>query len=229
MVAVRDEIDRLPDLFSNLEGQVDGVVALDDGSTDSSGRFLEEHPMVIAFRSIPPGAQGEIEDARNHATLREMAWGEGADWLLGIDADERVEHGFRERAEAEIDRAEASGHIAIWLPFKELWTRDQFRVDGVWGEKRKATLFKADPTAHFEPRRLHSIWAPWPPPNGEYPISDLRLYHLKMIDPAARQARADLYNRLDPDHTYQAIGYDYLVDDEGIELQSIEPGRGFVP
>jgi len=49
-----------------------------------------------------------------------------------------------------------------------------------------------------------------------------------MIDPEGRRARADLYNRLDPDRKFQAIGYDYLLDEEGIELQPIEPGRDFV-
>jgi glycosyltransferase involved in cell wall biosynthesis len=230
LVPIRDEMRFLPDLFENLSGQVDGVIAVDDGSTDGSRKFLESHPLVVELRTLPPGAQDEMEDGQNHLTLLDAAWKHGADWFLGIDADERLERDFRRRAETEIDRAEEVGAIALWLPFRELWgSRDRVRMDGVWAKKRKASLFKADPSSHFEKRRLHSIWAPWPPPNGEYPTADLRLYHLRMIREEDRQARANLYRRLDPDREWQEIGYDYLVDEEGIRLEPIEAGRNFLP
>jgi SAM-dependent methyltransferase len=230
LLPVRDEMRFLPDLFANLEGQVDGVIALDDGSTDGSGEFLAKQPLVVELLTVAPGEQEELEENKNQRALLEAAWRHEADWLLAIDADERLERDWRRRAEAEIDRAEAEGHPALWMPFRELWgSRDQVRVDGVWGEKRKASLFKADPDARFQHRRLHSIWAPWPPPNGEYPTADLRLYHLRMISESDRRARMERYKRLDPEREWQEIGYDYLLDEEGIELEPVEPGRDFVP
>jgi SAM-dependent methyltransferase len=230
LVPIRDEMRHLPGLFANLEGKVDGVVALDDGSSDGSREFLESQSLVVALKTLPPGAQEEMEDGQNHLTLMEAAWPHGADWFLGIDADERLENGFRARVEGEIDKAEAAEDIALWVPFRELWgSPEQVRTDGVWGQKRKPCLFKADPTARYDKQRVHSVWAPWPPPKGDYPTADLRLYHLRMIRPEDRQARADLYNRLDPDRAFQAIGYDYLVDEEGIVLEPIEPGRGYSP
>jgi hypothetical protein len=220
----------LPGLFENLTGQVDGVIALDDQSKDESRAFVESQPLLLELLTVAPGTQEEMEDGRNHLTLVEAAWRHRPDWLLGIDADERVERDFRRRADREIARAEAGGQIALWVPFRELWDApDRMRVDGIWGEKRKACLFKADPGHSFDERRLHSIWAPWPPPDGEYPTADLRLYHLRMIEAEDRRARAERYRRLDPERAFQEIGYDYLVDEAGLELAPIEAGRDYLP
>lgn len=220
----------LPGLFENLTGQVDGVIALDDQSTDESRAFVEAQPLLLDLLSVEAGAQGELEDGRNHVALVEAALPHRPEWLFGIDADERVERDFRRRAEGEITRAERAGHAALWVPFRELWdAADQVRADGIWGQKRKACLFRAAPGLSFDERRLHSIWAPWPPANGEYPTADLRLYHLRMIEAADREARVERYRRLDPDRKLQEIGYDYLVDEEGIQLTPVEPGREYRP
>ena len=69
----------------------------------------------------------------------------------------------------EIARATAA---AFWVPFRELWdSPDQVRLDGIWGAKRKACLFRSDPRHRFDERRLHGIWASWPPADGEYPTA----------------------------------------------------------
>lgn len=221
----------LPGLFENLAGQVDGVVALDDQSRDGSRAFVEGQPLLVELLTVAPGAQDELEDGRNHRALTEAAWRHDGDWLLGIDADERVERDFRRRADAEIDAAEERGDAALWVPFRELWDApDRMRVDGIWGAKRKACLFKADPGHRFDDRRVHAIWAPWPPPVGrDYREADLRLYHLRMIDADDRRARVERYRRIDPDSVWQEIGYDYLLDEKGIELRRLEPGRAYGP
>ncbi len=50
-----------------------------------------------------------------------------------------------------------------------------------------------------------------------------------MITPERRQARAALYNHLDPDRRMQRIGYDYLADDRGAEFERIAPDRAYLP
>lgn len=59
--------------------------------------------------------------------------------------------------------------------------------------------------------------------------SGLNLYHLKMIDPARRSARRDPYSFLDPHRRDQAIGYDYLADATGVQLEPIPPDRRYHP
>ena len=59
--------------------------------------------------------------------------------------------------------------------------------------------------------------------------TDFNLYHLKMITPERRRARAALYNHLDPERQAQPIGYDYLTDDDGLKLKRIGAGREYHP
>ena len=59
--------------------------------------------------------------------------------------------------------------------------------------------------------------------------ADLRLYHLRMIDPADRMPRVERYRRLDPDHRLQEIGYEYMLDNSGLEICPVEPGREYEP
>jgi hypothetical protein len=230
LVAFRDEMRFLPGLVENLTPHVDGIVALDDQSQDDSAAFMASQPLVLEVLSIPPGAQDELEDGLNHRALTEAAWRHGPDWLLGIDADERVECSFRARAEREIDRAERLGHRALWVPFRELWDDPStYRVDGVWGEKRKACLFKASRDHVFDDKRVHAIWASMPVPADDWPQADLELYHLRMLHAEDRASRHARYGRIDPDHVWQPIGYDYLLDDHALELRRITPGREFFP
>ena len=116
----------------------------------------------------------------------------------------------------------------MWVDFKELWDPAHYRSDDIWGRKRKACLFRSTREHVFDDRRLHAFWASVPQPEGGWPLAEARIYHLRMIDPADRVARAQRYERLDPDHVWQTIGYDYLLDDSGLELTAVEPDRGYL-
>ena len=230
LVAFRDESRYLPGLLENLEPLVDGLIGLDDGSSDDSADIVRSHPLTLHVLNLPRGAQGELMDGRNHRRLTEAAWAFKADWLYGIDADERLERSFRERAEEEIRRAEWRGWDGIWVHVRELWgAPDVWRADGIWGQKRKATLFRSDPGHVFDERRVHAMWPSYPPRRGDWPQGDLILYHLRMIKADDRAHRVAKFKRIDPDHEWQPMGYDYLLDEEGIELRGLEPGRDYVP
>lgn len=223
---VRDEIDELPGFVANVAPHVDGIVALDDGSLDATGEWLEARPEVLEVLRVP---RGPLDEARNHRLLVAAAVRHGAQWMLSIDADERVEERFRDRAERIIRRGSPFGLAAYAIHLRELWDgEDRVRVDGIWGRKSIARLFRALPDHQFDDVPLHAHKAPLQARVlGRFPPADLILYHRAMITPQQRAARRARYEELDPDCRYQRIGYAYLTDETGLRLERLPRGRGW--
>lgn len=231
LLAFRNEMRFLPDWFENIRPLVDGVVALDDGSTDGSADFVARQPEVLQLLRLPPSPDHVWDDALNHRRLVEASWEHRPDWLLGLDADERLEQGFRARAEQEIDRARREGHRAWRLHVREIWDHPlQYRADGIWGTKSSARFFEARRDHEFHMQRLHCYWAPLNSrTDGDFPQADLMLYHLRMLTPDDRAARQSRYENLDPGRDFQSIGYGYMTDTEGLRLERIAPEREYRP
>lgn len=228
LVAVRDEMEYLPGFVGNVAPQVDGIIALDDGSRDGSAEFLEASSSVIDLLRVVPD-RPVWDELGNHRALVEAALHHRAEWILCLDADERLERDFRLRAERVIRRGRLLGYSAYAVRLRELWeSPDVFRVDGIWGRKAMARLFKARRDHDFDPRPLHGIKAPLQARrNGRYPLADLSIYHLGMISREDRLARRRRYELADPDARWQRVGYAYLTDEHGVSLENIDPRRGY--
>lgn len=193
----------VPDLLENIRPLVDGWVAFDDRGSH--------------------GAMSN-EPARR-AALLEAAAAWRPDWILGIDPDERLERGAAERLAPKLS---AEGLMAYGFKLREMYTPDSYRTDGIWGGKIRFNLFRPPPGNQPEAAEWHGRWYPR---DAGYraEIVDVNLYHLKMIVPQRRVARAALYEALDPGHHFQKIGYGYLADDHGLTLERIPRGRGYRP
>ncbi len=191
----------VPDLLANLRPIVDGYVAYDDRG--ASGLFSNEPARRLALV----------------AAARAMA----ARWVLFIDPDERHEVGLAGRIRA----LTAVSKPVVWgFRYRELYAPDAYRVDGRWGTKRRYTLFPLRDGQIFDEAALHG---PHHPTGYRRKQTGLNIYHLRMIEPARRRARRDLYKALDPHADHQAIGYDYLADEDGLTLERIPPGRHYLP
>jgi GT2 family glycosyltransferase len=225
-LAVRDDIRFLPGFFDSVAPHVDGVVALDDGSTDGSAEYLAGRAEVLELIRNPPD-RPEWDEVGNHRALVRAAVRHGADWIASLDADHRVEVEFRDRAERLIRRGRPLGVEAWAWQVRELWqTEDHWRADGIWGDKRRANLFRARADHAFHEQRLHSRKPPLQAAIlGTYPKGDLIVYHLRMVDTGDRAARRERYERMDPEAEFQAVGYAYLTDEAGLALQPVPSSR----
>lgn len=199
----RHEAHLVPDFIANIRPFVSGYVAWDDrGSTEE----LTSEP-----------------DRRNRllARAREM----GARWILAADPDERFEAGLAKRLPVML----AMGENNLWtFPIREMFTPDHYRIDGIWGRKRRLSLFAAGAVRGDLNLALHGEWIA---DRRGFRVRDAEtnIYHLRMATPARRRLRRDLYAAADPARQLQAIGYDYLDDERGMRLEEIRKDQEFQP
>lgn len=227
VLQLRDEEHYLPGCLAHLREFVDGIVALDDGSRDATHEILARDPAVDVITK-PATAEHQWDELGNKRMLVERARELGADWVLACDADERYERRFLSQLRT-ITGELAGLRIAVWC--RELWDRpDTYRVDGVWGtgNKLRTRLFPVPAVITYDDNTaLHGGWEPDLIKRLPRRTLDYNFYHLKMIRRADRIARRDFYVRLDPECKLQAIGYDYLTDETGLDVRTIAPERAY--
>lgn len=229
LLAVRNGMRHLPGFLRNVAPQVDGIVALDDGSTDGTPDLLAGHPSVLELIRRPSDRPG-WDEVGNHRALVAAGLRHDAEWLLCVDADERLERQFRARAQRVIERGRRLGHSAYAVRLRELWDDPrQYRADGIWGQKMIARFFRARADHEFDPAPIHASKAPMQGKvRGFFPGADLTIYHLGMLRPEDREARRRRYETSDPDRRWQKIGYEYLTDLRGLELRRVSTRRMYL-
>jgi len=166
-----------------------------------------------------------IHEGEYRLLQRKKARELGADWVLTTSADERWE----KRSESIIRPLIKRKHKTIFqFNLRELWDPFHYRVDGIWGKKVRRRLYPLLPGQKIDYKKIQCSSFP---KNDDYKVQpvDLEIYHLKMMSLENRKMRTKVFNKTDPNQDFQGIGYDYLDNENGIELEAILKDREFFP
>lgn len=218
--------------LENITPAVDGIVAVDDGSTDETFNIISAHDKTLEVIRGPRGR--EWDEYTNQVTLIKTGRRYGADWFLCLDADERIEDRLCKDIRSILVQADRSNVDAFSLQLRDLWNdRFHYRIDGMWANRGRYRLFRNVNThTKFDPRRIHRHWLPLEILTNIQIVGvaiPYAIYHLRMIKLEDRIARYQRYTSIDPNNTLQRQGYGHLIDEANLELADVLADRDFSP
>ncbi len=194
----------VPALIENIRPFVHGYAAYDDRG----------------------GQTALTNEPNRRVVLNTAALGMGADWVLAVDPDERLEKALADQIDGLTQDRQAR---VLWtFMVREMYTPTAWRADGIWGSKSHMRLYPAHATRLPPTQALHGQWVGFSKDYTERKTG-LNLYHLRHIEPMRGQHRRDTYAAADPDRLHHPFGYDYLADTRGCRLETIPADRGFHP
>lgn len=227
LVQFHNEIEGLPGFFTNVLPHVDGIIGLNDGSSDGSADYFSAQPKVLTVIHRPIRSPHQWDEPANRQALITASHAYQPEWLLALDVDERLDKHFRHDANRAIQLASLLRRPVISLRLFELWdSQSTYRVDGIWGKKRRNRLFRWTQDHQVSGVALHGPWTSTAHhARTKILRTDLCIYHLGMISEEIRVKRVEKYRRLDPANRYQSIGYEYLNDKKNLRLAQIAHDR----
>lgn len=199
LLPVRNAANDLSGYFHSVSRFADGVLALDDGSIDETPEMLRQEKLVKGILHNPPrsGFAG-WDDAANRNRLLAAAADFEPDWILSLDADERLDEadGWSLRTFTLTDAIPGLAYGFRCYPTSD---------DGRWYLPPPIwiyRLFHYERGQRFPDQRFHFAPIPTDVPREAYLRTTFRIQHLGGFDNARRAARYEKYRDADPDRRF---------------------------
>ena len=224
LLPVRNGEADLPGYFDSVRCFADTILALDDGSTDGTRDLLESEPMVSVVLSNPQRSDyRDWDDASNRNRLLKAAERIESQWIIWLDADERIraEEGaaLRHFVESDAIRGYAYG-FRVFRMWEDL---EHYTQSGLWVYR----LFSGGSGLSFPSRRLHFVPVPRTIPRQNWIRTTIRIQHLASLTPERRALRFAKYEEADPNNEFQHSYRDLISSDE--EVHEWEPHPAGLP
>ena len=210
LIQVKNEIKNIPEILSHLEPYCDGIILLDDGSSDGSYEKAVHEKLLIKAQKEHDGV---FDDLGNRNILLRLASFIKSEWFFFIDADERFDCRYDDL------RFHANNKEMDVYRFQlvDLWDNpNDYRVDmpdnRYNGIATRARMFRSKGNLQIHTNR--EIHFPAVPYTKKVSVAQLLLLHYGNYDKEIRERKYKLYTSQDPDGKKQAHSYDFLKDEK---------------
>lgn len=196
LVPVRNAAVDLPGFFESAARFADGVLALDDGSTDDSLAILQASPLVKQVLSNPRREDYRgWDDAGNRNQLLKAAAAFEPEWIISLDADERIDRSDALALREFLDTDAIPGVGYGFRCYSMVGDLEHALPNPIWVYR----LFAFAPGQRFPDKALHFAPIPTSIPKQALLRTSFRIQHLGGMSPERRRARYEKYRQADPD------------------------------
>ena len=145
MMRIKNEARWIHQVLTSIAEACKKIIILDDHSTDNTVDICRNFPNAIVLET-PFKSLDETRD-KNFLLTKMERIANPNDYILAIDGDEEAEPGSQEEIR---NLAQAGRDDAYRFQILYLWdTPNQVRVDGVYSDFRRASMFKLKLGARF--------------------------------------------------------------------------------
>jgi glycosyltransferase involved in cell wall biosynthesis len=186
----------------------DMITVLDDHSTDGT-------PVIahgLGCRVIPSNFTG-CDEARDKNFLM-LSLPQDTEWVVMIDGDEVLAPGAAETLQREMTDSKRS---SISMDVLYLWDKpDQVRMDGVYGDFCRQSIFRPKPGVKFTGGPPPSFHCGNVPESIRFPYhrSKAQLLHYGYLNREDRLRKYRWYNEVDPNNTREDRYRHMVIGDE---------------
>ena len=165
----------LPGYFESVSRFADAVVALDDGSTDSTKQILKDNPLVKVLLSNPV-RENYVgwDDAGNRNRLLAAVGPLRPKWIISLDADERLSPDDAQALVEFLQNGAVPGVAYGFRVYNMIDNLHAYDESSLWVYR----LFSYREGQRFPITKLHFVPVPTDIPRGHWAKTALRIQHL---------------------------------------------------